>query len=79
MVRLSGVHARTALLPRRTPCAIAVVFLAGPTKMGMMIPSSAASQGPRSEASSHGWTTTVLAGGTSFASEMSLSYLLRGA
>jgi hypothetical protein len=33
---------------------------------------------PRSELSSHGCTTIVVAGGTSFAKEISLSYLLVG-
>src|SRR6516165_1626207 len=51
------------------PCCLAtsVILTTGPTRMGLMMPSSAASQGPRSEVSSHGCTTTVVAGGTSFA------------
>ena len=40
------------------------------------MPSSAASQAPRSDVSSQGYATTVVAGGTLFASEMSFSYLL---
>jgi hypothetical protein len=40
------------------------------------MPSSAASQAPRSDVSSQGYATIVVAGGTSFASEMSFSYLL---
>src|SRR5262249_57675186 len=56
----------------------AVIVSAGRTKIGVIMPNSAAWLGPRSEVSSQGWTTTVLAGGTSFASEMSLSYLLVG-
>jgi hypothetical protein len=46
--------------------------------MGTMMPSSAAALAPRSEVSSQGWTTTVVAGGTSLASEISFSYLLGG-
>src|SRR6478672_7844566 len=62
------------------PCclATAVILATGPTRMGTMMPSSAAALAPRSEVSSQGWTTTVVAGGTSFASEISLSYLLLG-
>src|SRR5437016_10798082 len=47
--------------------AFASILVFGPTKIGTMIPRPAASAGPRSEVSSHGWTATVLAAGTSLA------------
>ena len=43
-----------------------------------MMPASAASTAPRSEVSSHGWTTTVVAGGTSLAVTIRCSYFARG-
>src|SRR5215469_15599648 len=56
--------------------ATAAIFAAGPTRIGMTMPSSAASVAPRSEVSSHGWTTTVLAAGTCRATAISQSYLV---
>jgi hypothetical protein len=55
-----------------------VIFAAGPTRIGVMIPASAASIGPRRELSSHGWATTVVAGGTCLARAISRSYLEAG-
>src|SRR5215469_6111227 len=55
-----------------------VIFATGPTRMGLMMPASAASTAPRSEVSSHGWTTTVVAGGTSLAVTIRRSYFARG-
>src|SRR5262245_19062624 len=54
--------------------ATAEIFFAGPTRMGTMMPASAASTGPRREVSSQGCATMVVAGGTSFALAMSRSY-----
>ena len=64
----------------RRPCsrATAEIFAAGPTRIGTMMPASAASIGPRSEVSSQGYTTTVIAAGTSFARARSRSYLVSG-
>ena len=45
--------------------ATAAIFAAGPTNIGLMMPASAASTGPRSEVSSQGCTTTVEEAGTS--------------
>ncbi len=59
----------------RAARATAAILAAGPTRIGTMMPASAASTGPRSEVSSQGWTTTVVAGGTSLAWAMSRSYL----
>src|SRR5262245_5237750 len=58
------------------PCSRATVeiFAAGPTRMGTMMPASAASTGPRREVSSQGCATMVVAGGTSFALAISRSY-----
>src|SRR5262245_58030976 len=58
------------------PCsrATAEILLAGPTRMGTMMPASAASTGPRREVSSQGCATIVVAGGTCFALAMSRSY-----
>ena len=58
--------------------AAAEIFAAGPTKIGMIMPASAASTAPRNELSSQGWATTVVAGGTCFALAMSRSYFERG-
>src|SRR5262249_4209800 len=55
--------------------AAAAILLAGPTRIGTMIPSLAASAAPRNEVSSHGCTTTVVAGGTCLARLMRRSYL----
>ena len=41
-----------------------LIFAAGPTRIGMMMPASAASTAPRSEVSSQGCATMVVAGGT---------------
>src|SRR5215470_7482731 len=62
------------------PCclATAVILPTGPTRMGTMMPSSAAALAPRSEFSSQGWATTVVAGRTPLAIEISFSYLLWG-
>ena len=43
-----------------------------------MMPASAASIGPRNEVSSQGYTTTVVAAGTSLARAISRSYLVCG-
>ena len=67
-----------AAMSSRVRGAVAAIFAAGPTRIGAMMPSSAASMAPRSEASSQGWTTTVLAGGTSLARAISRSYLAWG-
>ncbi len=56
-------------------CATAAIFAAGPTRIGTMMPACAASTAPRSEVSSQGCTTTVVAGGTCFARAISRSYL----
>ncbi len=66
--------------PMSRPCsrATAAIFAAGPTRIGTMMPASAASTAPRSEVSSHGCTTIVGAGGTSFARAISRSYFARG-
>src|SRR4051812_37207060 len=58
--------------------AVAVILPRGPTRIGTMIPSSAASIVPRNELSSHGWTTTVLAAGTFLAEAISRSYFAWG-
>src|ERR1041385_2427082 len=58
--------------------ALASILARGPTRMGTIMPVSAASTGPRSEDSSHGWTTTVLAAGTCWALAISRSYLACG-
>src|SRR3954454_19155246 len=50
------------------------IFSFGPTKIGMMMPASAASTGPRSDVSSQGCATTVLTGGTCLALAISRSY-----
>src|SRR5262245_20508148 len=54
--------------------ATAEILAAGPTRIGTMMPASAASIGPRSEPSSQGWATTVVAGGTCLALAISRSY-----
>ena len=59
-------------------CATAAILAAGPTRIGAMMPASAASTAPRSEVSSQGCATTVVAGGTCFACAISRSYLLCG-
>ena len=48
----------------RAARATAAILAAGPTRIGTMMPASAASIGPRSEVSSQGCTTTVVAGGS---------------
>src|SRR5215471_11625014 len=58
--------------------AVASILARGSTRIGTMIPVSAASTGPRSEDSSHGWTTTVLAAGTCLALAIRRSYLACG-
>src|SRR5215471_12942207 len=58
--------------------AVASILARGPTRIGTMIPSSAASTGPRSELSSQGWTTTVLAAGTFLAEAIRRSYFACG-
>src|SRR5689334_17063751 len=58
--------------------ATCLILAAGPTRIGAMIPSSAASIGPRSELSSHGCTTTVNAGGTVLALAIRRSYFDSG-
>ena len=62
------------------PCsrATAAIFAAGPTRIGSMMPASAASTAPRSEVSSQGCTTMVAAGGTSLARAISRSYFACG-
>src|SRR5205085_7045498 len=50
------------------------IFDAGPTRIGLMIPASAASAVPRSEVSSQGCTTIVVTAGTAFAAAISRSY-----
>lgn len=55
------------------------IFRAGPTKMGAMIRAAAASTAPRSDVSSHGCTTMVVAGGKACARAIKRSYLLSGA
>ena len=58
--------------------ATAAILARGPTRIGTMIPSSAASIAPRSDVSSHGWTTMVVAGGTCLARAINRSYLACG-
>src|SRR6516164_3233077 len=55
-----------------------VILAAEPTRIGTMIPVSAASTGPRNEVSSQGYTTTVVAAGTSLARAINRSYLVCG-
>ena len=55
------------------------IFAEGPTRTGLMMPSCAASTAPRSEDSSQGCTTIVVAGLVSFALAISRSYLEPGA
>ena len=57
-------------------CAVSLIFAAGPTRIGLMMPASAASTTPRSELSSQGCTTMVDAAGTAFAAAIRRSYLL---
>jgi hypothetical protein len=54
--------------------AIVLIFRAGPTRMGSINRRSAASVAPRSELSSQGCTTTVLAAATLLALAISRSY-----
>src|ERR1700754_1971028 len=58
--------------------AAALIFAAGPTNVGLMMPASAASAAPRSELSSHGCTTIVVAAGIAFAAAMRRSYFVPG-
>src|SRR3954471_22173667 len=62
------------------PClaATSLIFDDGPTRVGLMMPASAASATPRSELSSHGCTTTVVAAGIAFAAAIRRSYLEPG-
>src|SRR5262245_9061295 len=55
--------------------AAAFILLAGPTRIGTMMPAAAASAAPRNELSSHGCTTTVVAGCTCLARLIRRSYL----
>src|SRR5262245_6117828 len=63
-----------ASIARRCSRATALIFAAGPTRIGLMMPASAASMGPRSAVSSQGRTTTVVAAGTCLARAISRSY-----
>src|SRR2546423_1233076 len=58
--------------------AAALIRADGPTRIGRMIPASAASATPRSELSSHGCTTIVAAAGIAFAAATRRSYLAPG-
>src|ERR1043165_2943436 len=61
-------------MSRRALRATAAILPAGPTRIGVMMPASAASIGPRSDVSSQGCTTIVLTGGTCLARAMRRSY-----
>src|ERR1700740_3757626 len=50
------------------------IFDAGPTRIGLMMPASAASAAPRNEVSSQGCTTIVATVGTAFAAAIRRSY-----
>ena len=56
-------------------CATASILRRGPTRIGTMMPSPAASTAPSSEVSSQGCTTTVGAAGRSLVRSISCSYL----
>src|SRR5258705_12075578 len=58
--------------------AVSLIFAAGPTRVGLIMPASAASTAPRSELSSQGCTTMVDTAGTAFAAAIRRSYLLFG-
>src|ERR1051326_2986924 len=65
---------------RSRPClrAIAEMAAAGPTRIGRMMPASAASNGPRSAVSSHGEATIVFGGTSCLARAISRSYFETG-
>ena len=50
------------------------ILVLGPTRMGVMIPASAASNAPLSDVSSQGCATAVVSGCKSFVAAMSRSY-----
>src|SRR5215469_11487215 len=58
--------------------AVPLILSAGPTRIGLIIPSSAASQTPVNDDSSQGWTTIVTADGTCRLAVIRRSYLLCG-
>src|SRR6187431_1417603 len=57
--------------------AVSLTLAAGPTRIGLMMPASAASTAPRSELSSQGWTTRVGTAGTFCAAAIRRSYFDR--
>src|SRR6266481_3937778 len=58
--------------------AVSVIFAAGPTNIGLIMPASALSTAPRSELSSQGCTTMVATAGTAFAAAIRRSYFACG-
>src|SRR3990172_4503881 len=54
--------------------ATASIFAFGPTRIGLINPSFAASTAPESELSSHGWATAVVTGSSAFAASISRWY-----
>src|SRR6476660_9743806 len=57
--------------------AVYLTLAAGPTRIGLMMPASAASTAPRSELSSQGWTTRVGTADTFCAAAIRRSYFDR--
>ncbi len=53
-------------MSRFSDAASARMRASGPTNIGLMILASAASTGPRSEVSSHGWATAVRTGASAW-------------